>query len=71
MCSIFFQKLRKYHYAFGRIKEIFYFDMRSVVQSKMTHTCRKSELIQTFYLVLNSEVRDIISVFYFHNVVKN
>lgn len=51
--------------------QIFYFDMRSVVQSKMTHTCRKLELIQTFYLVLNSEVRDIISVFYFHNVVKN
>lgn len=71
MCSNVFQKLRKYPYAFGRIKNIFYFDMRSVVQSKMTHTCRKLELIQTFYLVLNSEVRDIISVFYFHNVVKN
>lgn len=54
----FFQKLRKYPSAFGRIKNIFYFDMRSVVQSKMIHTCRKSELIQTFYLVLNSEVRD-------------
>lgn len=40
------------------LRTFFYFDMRSVMQSKMTHTCRKSELIQTFYLVLNSEVRD-------------